>query len=89
MDCQCVNWCRVSADYNGRSKDGLPLFTDHHPGCEHYNDSLIKVFKVEYDGQRYYTKEKPTKEETDEGEIVTEAMMHSEIFDQLPEFNGF
>jgi len=72
MECKCVNWCRVGSEYKGRGETGLPLYTDHHPNCVHYNESLVKAFKVEYDGQCYYATEKP---EIGQGETVTETRL--------------
>ena len=84
--CDCITWCRDKPEYSGRSKNGLPLYTTHHPRCDHYNDSLIQVFKIEYEGQSCYTTEKP---EVEDGEIVTETTIHREIYDQLQDFEGF
>ena len=86
MECKCVNWCRVGSEYKGRGETGLPLYTDHHPNCVHYNESLVKAFKVEYDGQCYYATEKP---EIVQGETLTETTIHREIYEQLQEFEGF
>lgn len=88
--CQCSNWCRADlSPYKGRSKDGLPLITDHHPNCEHYNDSLIDVWKVEWEGDFYVTDKQPDEDDFEDGEIVTKQKMHREVYDQLPEFEGF
>jgi hypothetical protein len=57
--------------------------------CPHYNDSLIDVWKVSYDGQSYYTDREPSTDELEDGETVTKEKMHKEVFDQLPEFEGF
>ena len=86
MECKCVNWCRVGSEYKGHGETGLPLYTDHHPNCDHYNDSLMTVFKIEYGGQSYYTTEEP---ELEEGETVSETTIHREIYEQLQEFEGF
>ena len=86
MECKCVNWCRVGAEYKRRGKTGLPLYTNHHPNCEHYNKSLMKVFRVEYYGQYYFTAEKP---ELGEVETLTETTIHREIYEQLREIEDF
>ena len=94
----CQNWARNDVlpyvPANKRSKYkvngiSLPLVPNHHPGCEHYEDSLIDVWKVSYDGQHYYTDKAPTSEETESGETVEQTKMHKEVFEQLPEFEGF
>lgn len=90
QQCECVFWCRNNFEYpNLKGKDIHFVVTNHHPHCPHYNDSLIDVWKVSYDGQFYYTDKLPCKEETENGETVTQEKMHKEVFEQLPEFNGF
>ena len=76
-ECKCVNWARA---------DIYPL-TDHHHNCEHFNDSLIDVWKIEYEGQSCYCDTEP--EPMEEGETVTQEKMHREIYENLPEFEGF
>jgi hypothetical protein len=71
----CLNWCRT---------DGSK--TNHHPACKHVDASLITVWRVKLDGASYITDEKPDK---DESVTVTEERMHREIYEQLPEFQGF
>jgi len=80
MKCQCQNWARAGLTQMG-------YFTDHHPKCEHFNDSLIDVFKVELDGTVYLSDEPPT-DLTGE-ETVTKTTIHKEVYDRLPEFEGF
>ena len=81
--CERFGWCRADPP-------GHPL-TNHHPNCPHVNDSLIDIWKVEYDGESYYTNIKPDPSEFEEGEIVTkeQKQMHREVYDHLPEFQGF
>lgn len=79
IDCECKNWCRMSIDLN--------YLTDHHPNCEHYNDSLIDVWMVAYNGQYYYDDKEP--DGLGNGEIVTKQKMHREVFEHLEEFDGF
>jgi hypothetical protein len=73
-----MNWARI---------DGL--LTNHHPNCPHYNDSLIDVWRVSYEGSSYVVDREPTPDQLGEGEIVTKEKMHREIFENLPEFMGF
>lgn len=76
--CKCVQWARL----------GGPL-TDHHPNCEHFNDSLITVWKVSHDRSHCYMDFKPDAEDFKDDEVITEEKMHRELFERLPEFNGF
>lgn len=76
--CECMTWCRLGGPH-----------TTHHPNCEHYNDSLIDVWKVEYDGAHYFSDYEPEKDELSGEETVTKQKMHREIFERLPEFQGF
>jgi hypothetical protein len=78
-ECECATWCRAFIDLN--------YITNHHPNCEHYNDSLIDVWRVVFEGQTCYSLEKP--EDYGEGEVITQIKMHKEVFDNLPEFDGF
>lgn len=78
MLCECMNWCRL----------GGPL-TNHHPNCARYNDSLIDVWKVSFDGSYYYTDREPGDDELWGEEVVTKEKMHREIYEELPEFQGF
>lgn len=72
------NWCRI------RDRQ-----TYYHENCEHFNDSLIDVWKIEYDGAWYYENTEPDMSDFTDGEIVTKEKMHKEIYDNLPEFTGF
>ena len=72
--CYCLNWAR---SLNPREPQ-----PNHHPNCEHYNDSLIEVWSVSFDGASYVLDAPPT--EIHDGEAVTQERMHREIYDQLP-----
>lgn len=88
----CQDWARTGIQPyvpNQRGRDNMPLMTNHHEACPHFCDSLIDVWKVTYDGQSYYQKTEPQADELEGSETVTKEKMHSEIFDQLPEFLGF
>jgi hypothetical protein len=80
-DCECKNWCRAEVDPKA--------ITNHHPWCKHYNDSLIDVWLVEFGGIFYVSDHEPTADEITGGETVTKEKMHRELFEQLPEFEGF
>lgn len=81
--CECLSWARINSHE-----------ATHHPRCAHYNDSLIDVWKVSFGDSYYYTSneldalaEKANYESF--GVIVAQTKMHQEVFDNLPEFEGF
>lgn len=83
VSCPCQLWART---------DGRP--TNHHPNCEHYNDSLIPVWRFSSgDGTSFVTDREPTCVdliEASETEIsVSREEMHREIYEHLQEFGGF
>lgn len=79
--CECLNWVRLGG-----------LATNHHPDCPHVDDSLVDVWKVS-DGRDYYFTRNETDAKTEaengEGLLVTPEKMHLEIYESLPEFEGF
>lgn len=77
--CPCTSWAR----------DGSGPLTNHHRRCDHYNDSLIDVWRCEIDGRYCYVDNEPDASACDEGVTVTRERMHREVFDNLPEFDGF
>lgn len=77
--CECRNWARLN---DGVEDKG----TDHHPRCPRVDDSLIDVWRVSYDGESYVIDREP---DNNPQETVTRERMHREIYDNLPEFNGF
>ena len=82
LECECIGWCRSSI---------LPM-TDHHPNCPKYNDSLIDVWLVSDGQSKYYDiNEKMAREvvEEDPELTMTKVQLHKEIYDNLPEFDGF
>ena len=99
--CECINWTRlnITAPYNLRRSDGVPLVTNHHPNCPHYNDSLMNVWKVSLGLSRcYFDNEQDAKDMagTEGQEIgvsgvieITKEKMHREVLENLPEFDGF
>lgn len=97
--CECFNWARAGLSVLPmiKSKDGLPLMTTHHERCPHYNDSLIDVWKVEVGGVSSYNENEQDAIDTAgddedspfEKPVITKEKMHREIFENLPEFDGF
>ena len=79
--CECIDWCRTEVN--------IDQITNHHPNCDHYNDSLIKVYKISYDGAYYFDKYLPDLEDLEIGTIISIEEMHKECYEQLPEFQGF
>ena len=82
LPCDCRTWARI---YDGIHDKG----TNHHPRCPRVDDSLIDVWRVEYDGAHYYETSEPDRAEMHPEEVVTKERMHRELFDRLPEFTGF
>lgn len=79
----CQNWAR---------QDGK--LTNHHPNCPRYNDSLIDVWKITIDASICYClSEQDARETAGDGQDIEVKnhmeKMHREIFDALPEFQGF
>lgn len=70
---------------------------DHHSACPHYNDSIIDVWRVSLDGSSYVTDDKADADEAvalysedpDSVPTVTPEKMHREVYENLPEFDGF
>lgn len=86
----CQHWARAGAEacINGN------LTTDHHANCPRYNDSLMDVYKVTVDGfGACYVEDlevaKDTAGEDEEKATIEAIKMHREIFENLPEFDGF
>lgn len=68
--------------------------TEHHPNCPHYNDSLIGVWCAEIDGNKCYCQNEQecrdvVGEEGWESAKISQIKMHKELFERLPEFDGF
>jgi hypothetical protein len=89
--CECRNWARDGRDAF-KCGDRL-LVPNHHPNCDHYNDSLMDVYKVTVGGVSAYNEHLQDARDTagdDEPEATIERVkMHREVFDNLPEFEGF
>ena len=47
--CECLNWARCT------SIDLKSPMPNHHPNCQHYNASLMDVWRVTLDGASYVT----------------------------------
>lgn len=94
----CKHWPRGIGENpayaNLKSARGVPLLPNHHPNCPHYNDSLMDVYKVTVGGISAYNEHlqdaKDTAGTEDENEATIECVkMHREVFEYLPEFDGF
>lgn len=94
-ECSCVSWARAGVDpYKIKTRTGLPLITNHHPNCPHYNDSLMDVWKMTVNGSTcYFDNEQDVinaaQEEFEDETTITKQKMHREVFESLPEFEGF
>lgn len=89
----CGNWCRNGADASRRFGK-LYLPTNHHANCPHYNESLMDVWKMTVNGVSGYSDnaqdiEDWKQDEFEDETTVTKEKMHREIFEHLPEFEGF
>jgi hypothetical protein len=85
---ECHTWAKAQTL---DSKDPQPL---HHPRCKHYNDSLIDVWRISLTGEKggcVVDKEADALDMTAEDPdlTVTKTKMHKEVFENLPEFQGF
>lgn len=86
----CENWERVEDPYRIRTRKGIPLVTNHHPNCPHYNDSLMDVWKVGDKPCCYFDNENEAMAEPIDSDMtVVKEKMHREVFECLPEFDGF
>lgn len=83
-----------------KSRDGIPLLANHHENCPHYNDSLITVYKHTQSGSGYGCYFEHLQDVLDsvksefewsesEKETIVKEKMHREVFENLPEFEGF
>lgn len=66
-----------------------PTCTNHHPNCPHYNDSLMDVWKVTDGFCSSYTDSEQDAKDTFVRESIVKEKMHREVFEHLPEFEGF
>lgn len=79
--CECGNWARA-VDLN--------YLTNHHPNCPNYNDSLIDVWKIGDGPSCYFDNESDALAEPIDSDMkVVKMQMHREVFERLPEFEGF
>lgn len=83
----CENWARDGRD--SLKIGGQLLAPNHHPSCPHYDDSLIDVWKVTIDGVSLYMDNEQTAKDAAGNATITKERMHREIFDSLPDFEGF
>ncbi len=93
--CECHNWARTLDPYKIKTRTGIPLVTNHHENCPHYNDSLMDVWKVTHGGTSCYVDNEQDANDTAGAETsgdtvsIVKIKMHREIFENLPEFDGF
>jgi hypothetical protein len=90
LECECIGRCRVG-DFKF-TKDGIPIVANHHPHCIKYNDSLIDVWVVSCGKSHYYdTNEESARSllEDDPELTIEKTKIHKEIYEALPEFDGF
>lgn len=90
----CQHWASTGKEARWTDANGkLVATTNHHVNCPHYNDSLIDVWKVIVDGVSCYVdNEQDAKDTAGDNEDMVKIereKMHREIFEHLPEFEGF
>lgn len=88
--CECRNWCRCEPI---DLKRPMP---NHHHACQHYNASLIDVWRVQTPGDAgglivddEAVARQVAAEDPDAPLEVTKERMHSECLEQLGEFAGW
>lgn len=96
MNCECENWARTLDPYKIKTRTGIPLVTNHHENCPHYNDTLMDVWRVSDGFSSSYTDNEQDAKDTlgyesegDDSYTLTKEKMHREVFENLPEFGGF
>lgn len=98
--CQCQGWAHTGQNpYKITTRDGIPLMPNHHPNCSHYNDSLMDVYRHSKEGkggcyfERLEEALDSARQEFEYSEslkaVITKEKMHKEVFNNLPEFEGF
>lgn len=90
----CQNWARGVNEETRyaklKSMDGIPLLPNHHPNCQHYNDSLMDVWKVTVgDVSCYQAHEDFCNSPIISAAATEQIKMHREVFENLQEFDGF
>ena len=85
MSCKCATWARTKP----------PLFTEHHPDCEHYKPNMIKVYTVTPKGLAPCTEKDPRDilvwlEEAQPGTVIQIVVgeMDKAIYKEMPEYMG-
>lgn len=84
----CQNWERTDV----RIIHGKPIAPNHHPNCPHYNDSLIPIWKVSDGTTSFYSDDEDaarTEAENIEDVTITRGQIHREVYENLPDFDGF
>lgn len=86
----CQHWARTDI----RMVGGKPIAPNHHPACPHYNDSLMDVWVVSDGTSRCYVDNEQdardaAQNEGEETNTIEKIRMHREMFENLPEFDGF
>lgn len=79
--CECAYWART---------DGF--ITTHHPNCSHYQDGIIDIWRITANNKSCYTdKEEDIIEikNNDPTVIIIKEKMHREVYEKMPEFDGF
>lgn len=84
--CNCMTWCRVPTDNNGKS---YPMSL-HHQNCENFR--LEKFTRLECDGAVCVMEPHEAEAMINESEdqyVVSSVMLTRDQFERMPDFNGF
>ena len=84
----CKHWARTGHEASFWVRGRL-LTTNHHSNCEHYNDSLIAVWEQHPEGQTSPAAISDSEPPSEPDLVTRKRFMHREIFENLPEFEGF
>jgi hypothetical protein len=86
MSCKCSTWARTKP----------PLLTEHHPECEHYVSTMIRIYTVTPGVGLAPCTEKDPKaviewlEEAQPGDVIQIVVseMDEAIYNEMPEYMG-
>ncbi len=105
--CPCAGWAQVNVKSQDREprlynceRHGLRYVTEHHPNCEHVDDSLVDMIEVRSSlgrgalicddvAEAKDVLGVESEEEWLRDYTFTPIRIHSEALDQMPEFDGF
>ena len=96
--CECAGWCRDGIDPYGQKLGLTKYITNHHKNCPHYEDSLVDVMIITYEGQRMFfidrvaaliEVEQINKEDPGADVECKVVKMHYEVYENMEEHQGW